>query len=92
MKISITINNVTYSVESKEDESDGTDLFETILHIKGLLVSAGFDPMNVDKYFSEVGRPWFTQCVKDSRSKEEIEEWQNNLYTPEKDADDIFSK
>ena len=90
MKMSITIKNTTYSVES-EDQFDGSDLFETILHFKGLLVSAGFDPMNVDKYFSEVGSPWFTQKERDDRRKKQVEEWQSNLYTPEKDADDIFS-
>ena len=50
MKLSLTLHNKTYSVES--DESfDGSNVYDLAEQFKGLLVSAGFHPSNVDQIF-----------------------------------------
>ena len=47
MKLTLTLHNKTYSVES-EDQFDGQSLNELAEQFKGLLVNAGFHPSNVD--------------------------------------------
>ncbi len=56
MKILVTSYNKTYSVESNEDvDAEGlADMF------KGLMVSMGFHPKNVDELFNTEYN-WFTQ-------------------------------
>ena len=50
MKLSLTLHNKTYSVES--DESfDGSNVYDLAEQFKGLLVCAGFHPSNVDQIF-----------------------------------------
>ena len=51
MKLSITLNNKTYSVESDE-QFDGTQVSELVEQFKGLLVNAGYHPESVDQYFN----------------------------------------
>ena len=63
MKLSITLNNKTYSVES-EEEFDGSNLNELAEQFKGLLVGAGFHPSNVDDMFNTEYQ-WFTQEERD---------------------------
>ena len=63
MKITITLNNKTYSVES-EEEFDGSNLNELAEQFKGLLVGAGFHPSNVDEMFN-TDHQWFTQEERD---------------------------
>ena len=58
MKLSLTLHNKTYSVESDE-AFDGTDVYELAEQFKGLLVNAGFHPSNVDSIFS-LDYQWFT--------------------------------
>ena len=59
MKLSLTLHEKTYSVES--DESfDGTNLNELVEQFKGLLVNAGFHPSNVDDMFNTEYQ-WFTE-------------------------------
>ena len=58
MKLSLTIHNKTYSVES-DDSFDGSDVYELAEQFKGLLVSAGFHPSNVDSIF-DLDYQWFT--------------------------------
>ena len=59
MKLSITIHGKIYSVES-DDVHDGSDVYELAEQFKGLLVSAGYHPCNVDSIFS-LDRQWFTE-------------------------------
>lgn len=58
MKLSLTLHNKTYSVESDE-AFDGTDVYELAEQFKGLLVNAGFHPSNVDSIFN-LDYQWFT--------------------------------
>jgi hypothetical protein len=58
MKLSLTLHNKTYSVESDEGY-DGTDVYEISEQFKGLLVNAGFHPSNVDSIFN-LDHQWFT--------------------------------
>jgi len=58
MKLSLTLHNKTYSIES-DDSFDGTDVYELAEQFKGLLVSAGFHPSNVDSIFN-LDYQWFT--------------------------------
>ena len=86
MKLSLTLHGKTYSVES-EESFDGSNVYDLAEQFKGLLVSAGFHPSNVDSIFN-LDYQWFTDeenanntqghhCC--SRAKE-IEEFQNNMY------------
>ena len=58
MKISLTLHNKTYSVESDEGYDHG-DVYELAEQFKGLLVNAGFHPSNVDSIFN-LDYQWFT--------------------------------
>lgn len=58
MKLSLTLHNKTYSVES-DGSFDATDVYELAEQFKGLLVSAGFHPSNVDSIFN-LDYQWFT--------------------------------
>ena len=61
MKITITNNNKTYSVETDEDHD-----VESVADIfKGLLVSMGYHPCNVDELFN-TEYTWFTQAEIDN--------------------------
>ena len=85
MKITITNYNKTYSVEVDDDMGveNVADIF------KGLLVSMGYHPSNVDELFNTEYK-WFTQAEIDNnmqghlRLDKKVEEWQNNLYKQEK--------
>jgi Tat protein secretion system quality control protein TatD with DNase activity len=61
MKISVTNYNKTYSVESDEDvDAEGlADMF------KGLMVSMGFHPKNVDELFN-TEYEWFPEDFSNS--------------------------
>ena len=59
MKLSLTLHNKTYSVESDEGY-DGSDVYEIAEQFKGLLVGAGFHPSNVDDMFN-LDYQWFTE-------------------------------
>jgi hypothetical protein len=63
MKLSLTIHDKTFSVES-EEEFDGTNLNELAEQLKGLLVGAGFHPSNVDDMFNTEYQ-WFTEEERD---------------------------
>ena len=58
MKLSLTLHNKTYSVES-DDSFDGADVYDLAEQFKGLLVNAGFHPSNVDSIFN-LDYQWFT--------------------------------
>lgn len=58
MKISLTLHNKTYSIESDEGYDHG-DVYELAEQFKGLLVNAGFHPSNVDSIFN-LDYQWFT--------------------------------
>lgn len=58
MKLSLTLHNKTYSIES-DDSFDGSDVYDLSEQFKGLLVSAGFHPSNVDSIFN-LDYQWFT--------------------------------
>ena len=81
MKISITNYNKTYSVETDED-MDVESMIETF---KGLLVSMGYHPCNVDELLLTEYK-WFTQAEIDNNRQGHLkvdnkeEEWQTNLY------------
>ena len=85
MKIKIELYGNTYSWES---EHDGHDIQSVAEKIKGLLVSCGYHPDNVDSVFND----------------EAVESWNAELYQKDfdgdvdfgdedfdDDADDIFS-
>ena len=59
MKLSLTLHDKTYSVESNE-AFDGTNVNELTEQFKGLLVNAGFHPSNVDNMFN-TDYQWFTE-------------------------------
>lgn len=63
MKLSLTIHDKTFSVESDEGY-DGSNLNELTEQFKGLLVGAGFHPSNVDDMFNTEYQ-WFTQEERD---------------------------
>jgi hypothetical protein len=58
MKLSLTLHNKTYSIESDEGY-DGSNVYELAEQFKGLLVNAGFHPSNVDSIFN-LDCQWFT--------------------------------
>ena len=58
MKLSLTLHGKTYSVES-EESFDGSNVYDLAEQFKGLLVSAGFHPSNVDSIFN-LDYQWFT--------------------------------
>jgi len=58
MKLSLTLHNKTYSVESDE-AFDGSNVYDLAEQFKGLLVCAGFHPSNVDQIF-DIDYTWFT--------------------------------
>ena len=61
MKITITNYNKTYSVET-DDDMDVESMADTF---KGLLVSMGYHPCNVDELFN-TEYTWFTQAEIDN--------------------------
>ena len=81
MKITITNYNKTYSVETDED----MDVESMVDTFKGLLVSMGYHPCNVDELLLTEYK-WFTQAeIDDNRqghlkSDKDIEDDLNNLY------------
>lgn len=91
MKLSLTLHEKTYSIESDE-AFDGTNLNELVEQFKGLLVNAGFHPSNVDDMFN-TDYQWFTQEERNDNlqghTKEEVQEWQNNMFRQE-DDDYVF--
>lgn len=88
MKISITTNNKVYTTED-ELGFDSVNIDEAVEMFKGLLVSAGFHPSNVDDRFNTEYQ-WFTEEEREDnlqghtnfseKRQKEIEDWQNNLY------------
>ena len=72
MKLSLTIHNKTYSVES-DDSFDGSDVYEIAEQFKGLLVSAGFHPSNVDSIFN-LDYQWFTDEENEGNMQGHIRE------------------
>ena len=59
MKLSLTLHEKTYSIDSNES-FDGTNLDDLVEQFKGLLVNAGFHPSNVDHMFNTEYQ-WFTE-------------------------------
>ena len=107
MKLSLTLHEKTYSIDSNES-FDGTNLDDLVEQFKGLLVNAGFHPSNVDHMFNTEYQ-WFTEEERrdnmqghlDDRYNEgysigwdqalhnkKVQEYQDNLYRPEKNDDD----
>lgn len=88
MKLSLTLHEKTYSIVSDE-AFDGTNLNELVEQFKGLLVNAGFHPSNVDDMFN-TDYQWFTEEERQDNMQghfnvdKRVEEWQNNMYRPEK--------
>src|SRR5210317_912980 len=58
MKLSLTLHNKTYSVETDSD-FDGVNINDITEQFKGLLVNAGFHLSNVDGVFNTEYQ-WFT--------------------------------
>ena len=90
MKLSLTIHGKIYSIESDEDHLNLNEIGE---QFKGLLVNAGFHPSNVDDLLN-TDYQWFTQEERDENmqghTKEEVQEWQNNLFRQDDDNDYVF--
>jgi hypothetical protein len=90
MKLSLTLHGKIYSVESCEDHVNLNEVGE---QFKGLLVNAGFHPSNVDNLLN-TDYQWFTEEERNDNlqghTKQEIEEWQNNLFKQEDDKDYVF--
>ena len=81
MKITINNYNKTYSVEV-DDDMDAESMADIF---KGLLVSMGYHPCNIDELFNTEYK-WFTEEeINENRQvhlkvDKKVEEWQNNLY------------
>ena len=75
MKLSLTLHDKTYSVESNE-AFDGTNVTELTEQFKGLLVSAGFHPSNVDDMFN-TDCQWFTEEERNDNMQGHLK---NNKY------------
>lgn len=93
MKLSLTLHGKIYSVESDEVH-DGSDVYELAQQFKGLLVNAGYHPCNVDSIFN-LDYQWFTEEERNDNlqghTKEEVEDWQNNIYKQfDNDNDYVF--
>ena len=56
MKLSITIKDTTYSLESENESSD--DLYHIILHFKGLLASLGHTHEKIDGCIEASANQW----------------------------------
>lgn len=93
MKLSLTLHEKVYSIDSNES-FDGTNLNDLAEQFKGLLVSAGFHPSNVDDMFN-TDYQWFTEEERNGNMQghlkvdKKVEEWQNNMYKQD-DEDDMF--
>ena len=87
MRLSLTLHQKVYSIDSNEsfDDANLNDLAE---QFKGLLVSAGFHPSNVDDMFN-TDYQWFTEEERNENMQghlkvdKRVEEWQNNMYNQE---------
>jgi len=108
MKLSLTLHNKTYSVESDE-AFDGTNVTEVTEQFKGLLVNAGFHPSNVDELFNTEYQ-WFTEEERRDNMQGHLDNkynegyakgWDQALYNKKiqdfqddlyKQDDDIFEK
>lgn len=92
MKISIEINHTIYTAQTTHPWETG-HIDEVVQMLKGLLVSAGFHPNNVDDVFNHEDK-WFYERDNhddsESPTKEEVQEWQNNMYRQEDDKDFVF--
>jgi len=87
MKITITNYGKTFSVETDED----VDVESLADMFKGLMVSMGYHPSNVDELINSEYK-WFTQEeINDNRQghlkqteqkmvDKKVEDWQNDLY------------
>ena len=74
MKITIKTNNKIYSAE-EDLPFEGCNINDAIEMFKGLLVSAGFHPSNVDEMFNTEYQ-WFTEEERDANM-------QGHLYKKE---------
>jgi len=72
MKLSLTLHNKTYSVES-EESFDSSNVYDLAEHFKGLLVNAGFHPSNVDSIFN-LDYQWFTDEENEGNMQGHIQE------------------
>jgi hypothetical protein len=95
MKLSLTIHNKTYSVETEGSCYD-VNIDEVAEQFKGLLVGAGFHPSNVDEMFN-TNYQWFTdeQRAEDLQghipqstldrlhNDKRVQDYQDNLYKNE---------
>ena len=105
MKLSLTLHGKIYSVES-DDQFDGQEVSELAEHFKGLLVNAGYHHESVDQYFN-TDYQWFTEKEHQPNEKynegytkgwddalhnRKVQEFQENLYRPERveDEDDEY--
>lgn len=62
MKISITLHDKTYSVET-DSKYDHDTILEVAEAFKGLLVAAGYHPENVDEII-ETENKWFSRALE----------------------------
>ena len=58
MKLQITMNNATFSVDT---EGDDLNMAEMVNHLKGLLVLCGYHPKSVDEAFTPDEFEWFPE-------------------------------
>ena len=97
MKISITTNNKTYSVED-ELGFDSVSLDEAVEMFRGLLVCAGFHPSNVDNQFN-LDYAWFTQEERDENmqghpygSNKIVNDWHKECESEDAEASKEMQK
>lgn len=72
MKITIKTNNKTYSAEEDTFFGDG-NINDAIEMFKGLLVSVGFHPSNVDQSFNTEYQ-WFTEEERSDNTQGHLKE------------------
>ena len=76
MKITIEHHNSTVTSET----SDGDDIFEVVMHIKSLLVAAGFHPKTVEDVINIPDLNWFDGDMNHIDPK--VFDYLENIYKP----------
>ena len=87
MKIKIRLHGNTHSWES---DHDGHDIQSVAEKIKGLLVSCGYHPDNVDSVFNdEAVESWNAELYQKDFDDEDDDDFDDEVFY--NDEDDIFS-
>lgn len=78
MKLTLTLHDHTYSVES-QDSFDGQDVHELTEQFRGLMVTAGFHPECVDQMFN-LDSSWFDREQPSDNPDQLSLNWPEDLH------------